>query len=319
MAATWGHANYSIYAERDGAIAGVLPLFLVDGGALGLFGGRKLVSSPNAVYGGIVAGDEDAWAALAERARQLAIGLGASYLELRDRDEDRWGEPCGMVRERGLYVGFERAIVDDAAGLMRSFPRDVRRMVRIGMDAGLEAVAGGAEFLDVFYDLYAQNVRRHGTPVFPKELFKRFLGEFAGQCDILLVREGGGRGRAAAAVMSFYYRGTVMPYYAGADPRFYPLGVNNFMYAELMRRAVLRGCGRFDFGRSKLGTGACEFKRGWKMEERRLNYGYLLFGLDAAPGLNPLNPRFRFSIEAWKRLPLGVTKLLGPAIAKYLP
>ena len=75
-----------------------------------------------------------------------------------------------------------------------------------------------------------------------------------------------GRPRVAGGVLSFYFRETVMPYYGGAYAEFYRAGVNNFMYWELMRHAARRGFTRFDFGRSKAGTGAYEFKRGWGME-----------------------------------------------------
>ncbi|MBK6795502.1 MAG: hypothetical protein IPG76_01510 [Acidobacteria bacterium] len=55
------------------------------------------------------------------------------------------------------------------------------------------------------------------------------------------------------------------------------------------------------------------------MNEKRLNYRYFHFGGGKAPEINPLNPKFRVFIEAWKRLPLSMTKLIGPRIVKYLP
>jgi hypothetical protein len=120
-------------------------------------------------------------------------------------------------------------------------------------------------------------------------------------------------------VLSFYFRGTVMPYYAGAYSEFLRAGVNNFMYWELMRHAVTRGCTRFDFGRSKVGTGAHAFKRGWRMQEEPLWYDHILIADEKAPDLTPLNPRFHPAIEAWKRLPLGVTTIVGPLVSRHLP
>ena len=112
---------------------------------------------------------------------------------------------------------------------------------------------------------------------------------------------------------------SVLPYYAGAYAEFYRAGINNFMYAELMRHSAARGFTRFDFGRSKRGTGAYEFKRGWGMQEHALPYQVQLVKARALPNLNPANPKYKLLIEAWKRLPLGLTKLLGPPIVKYLP
>ena len=317
---TWGHRSFCLYAERGGEITGVLPLFLVKGGIPGLFYGSMLVSSPNAVYGGVLGDDQATYQLLIQRAREIAIEQKVDYLELRQTAEADFKDDDATSDTVGLYVTFESAIAVDDGDRMRGYPGDVRRMIRIGMAAGLYAVRGGEELLDEFYEVYASSVRNLGTPVFPKRLFLEFLRAFPESCDILAVRQArGGGGRPAGAVMSFYFRDCVMPYYAGAYPEFHRAGINNFMYSELMRLSAGRGYTRFDFGRSKKGTGSYRFKRGWKMNEKQLNYRCFHFGGGKAPEINPLNPKFRVFIEAWKRLPLSLTKLIGPRIVKYLP
>jgi FemAB-related protein (PEP-CTERM system-associated) len=310
----WRHQSHSIFAERNGRIVGVAPLFRVANSPLGPLFGSRLVSTPNAVYGGVVAEDAPARAALIKTARSLAKDLRVDYLELRDtreRDSD-----TSDFRRYDLYVAFERPITPDEDALMKSFPRDVRRMIRLGAQGGLSSQIGREELLDDFYDVYAASVRRLGTPVYPKRLFAEFLREFPEACDILLVKQGE---RVAGGALSFYFRDTVAPYYGGAYPEFHGVGVNNFMYWELMRAAARRGYARFDFGRSKRGSGSYEFKRGWGMTERPLPYHFLLARADRLPELNPMNPKFKLLIETWKRLPLGFTKLIGPMIVKYLP
>src|SRR5262249_37313006 len=192
----------------------------------------------------------------------------------------------------------------------------IRRMVRQALKHGMRSSLGREELLDDFYNVYATSVRNLGTPVFPKELFAEYLREFPESSDILIIRQGD---RVAAGVLSFYFRNTVMPYYGGAYPEFYRMGVNNLMYWELMRRAGARGYTRFDFGRSKRNTGAYEFKRGWRMRERELPYKFFLVRSKKMPNLNPLNPKFKLMVEMWKRLPLQLTKLIGPKIVKHLP
>jgi FemAB-related protein (PEP-CTERM system-associated) len=309
---TWQHQSYSLSAERADAIVGVLPLFHVQS----RWFGSMLVSTPNAVYGGALGDDMDARRALITEAKQLALKLQVDYLELRDAGEvgDEADDP--ELRGKELYVTFEHPITTDEEALMRSFPRDLRRMVRQGPKHGLSSEVGREELLDEFYDVYATSVRNLGTPVFPKRLFAEYLREFPSACDILLIRQGR---QVAGAVMSFYFRDTVLPYYGGAYQEFYRAGVNNFMYWELMRRAAARGVTRFDFGRSKLGTGAYAFKQGWGMTERPLPYKYFLVRAKGLPNLNPTNPKFELMIAAWKRLPLSVTKLIGPRIVKNLP
>ena len=304
----WGHAPESLCAVENGELVGALPLFLVAGR---LFG-RRLISTPNAVYGGVVARSdavrEALLAAAVARARQLAV----EYLELR---EIGGAAAPGFLPEE-LYVGFACSLPAEEAARWAQLPRDVRRMIRQGEKHGLTAVAGREELLDEFYGVYAASVRNLGTPVFPKRLFAELLAAFPGSSDLLVIRQGS---RPAGAVLSFYFRETVYPYYGGAHRAFYRAGVNNFMYWALMNHAARRGCRRFDFGRSKRGTGACEFKRGWGMRETPLAYKYFLVRSRQAPNLNPLNPKYRLLVETWKRLPLSLTKWIGPRIVRNFP
>lgn len=305
---TWQHRQQSLVAERDGKLIGVLPLFQVRG-----WFGSMLVSTPNAVYGGAIADDAESRQALIAAAQKLAGELSVDYLELRDSQS---APPLNDFLLQELYVSFDHPIADNEEQLMSSFPRDVRRMIRLGEKSGFSSSLGRAELLDEFYDLYAASVRRLGTPVFPKKLFAAFLREFPTASDILLIRDGQ---RAIAAVLNFYFRDTVMPYYAGANPAYYRAGINNFLYWQLMRLSAARGFRRFDFGRSKRGTGAYEFKRGWRMTERELPYQFFLVRADKMPNLNPTNPKFNLMIEAWKRMPLWMTKLVGPKIVRNFP
>jgi hypothetical protein len=94
------------------------------------------------------------------------------------------------------------------------------------------------------------------------------------------------------------------------------LAANDFMYWEVMRRACERGCRVFDFGRSKVGTGAYAFKRNWGFEPTPLVYQFRLGPGRAMPDLNPLNPKLRLLVAAWKRLPLRLANWLGPMIVK---
>ncbi len=312
LESSWPHRSRSIYAERDGDIVGVLPLFHVKS----RWFGSRLVSTPGAVYGGVVADTAETSRSLIMAAQNLALDLGVDYLELRDTpltDEIQTGE---KFQRQDLYVSFLRSIFADEEALIRSFPRDIRRMIRQGPKHGLTSEIGREELLDDFYQVYATSVRNLGTPVFPRKLFAEFLRRFPDHSDILIIRQSN---MVAGGVLSFYFRDTVLPYYGGAYPEFYRTGINNFMYWELMRAAALRGYSSFDFGRSKRDTGAYEFKRGWGMTERALPYKYFLVRAQEIPNLNPTNPKFKLMIGMWKHLPLGVTKLVGPWIVKNLP
>ena len=86
-----------------------------------------------------------------------------------------------------------------------------------------------------------------------------------------------------------------------------------------MSDAASKGYRVFDFGRSKKDTGPYHFKRHWGFEPRPLCYQYELCRIREIPDLSPANPRYRKTIELWRRLPLWATKVLGPHIVKNIP
>ena len=125
-------------------------------------------------------------------------------------------------------------------------------------------------------------------------------------------------GRALSSVLSFYFRGEVLPYYAGDFEPARELAANDFKYWELMRRACARGLKVFDYGRSKLGTGSYAFKKNWGFEPTPLHYEYCLYKRDDVPQNNPSNARYKLLIATWRRLPLAVANWLGPFVVRNL-
>ena len=306
---TFRHTIWPLLAERDGQVVGLLPLALVRSR---LFG-SMLVSTPVAVYGGVLADDEPARHALVDAALAAAHRLAVDYLELRNAGlEDH--DPRLHALQR--YVTFEHPLVDDEAALLSSLPGKVRNMIRKGRRQGLRSELGREALLDEFYHLFTLNQRQLGTPVQPKRLFLELLREFPADTDILIVRLGS---RPIGTTLNLYFRDSVMPHYGAADPAALGTGVSNFMYWELMRCSAARGYRRFDFGRSKLGSGSWAFKHHWKMRERPLPYRYAPLRGSALPDLSPVNPRFSLAIATWKRLPLPLTRWLGPPLVRFIP
>lgn len=302
----FGHRCFFLYAERDGVIEGVLPLAQIKSR---LFG-HSVASLPFAVYGGVVAQNDEAAAALEAEAEKVARGLGADHLEYRYLGTTRHAD----WPRQDLYVTFRKAILPDEEANMLAIPRKQRAMVRKGMGNGLKAEIDPNA--DRFFDLYADNVLRHGTPAMPKKYFQALLDEFGADAEVLTVT--GPDGRPLSSVLSFYFRDEVLPYYAGDDEAARGLAANDFKYWELMRRACARGLKVFDYGRSKQGTGPYSFKKNWGFEPQPLSYEYRLFTRDAIPQNNPNNPKYQLMIKAWRKLPIGVANWLGPFIVKNL-
>lgn len=235
--------------------------------------------------------------------------LGAEFLEYR-RPARRH---CDWAFRDDLYVTFERNIAPREEENLKQIPRKQRAVVRKAIDAGLESEIDGS--VDRFYPLYAETVHRLGTPVFSKSYFRNLMDEFGADCDVLTVSD---KGRPVSSVLNFYFRDRVMPYYAGAGEGAREVGANDFMYWRLMRHAVDRGYGTFDFGRSKIGSGPYAFKKNWGFEPIPVVHEYHVADGGAVPEINPRNPKYRLMIAAWKRLPLAVANALGPYIVRNI-
>jgi FemAB-related protein (PEP-CTERM system-associated) len=304
LARAFEHRTHYLLAERQGAIVGVLPLAEVKS----LLFGHALVSTPFCVYGGIVADDDTAHSALTEAACALARELGVDHLEMRNRRRKHPEWPA-----KDLYVTFRKPIDPDSEKNMLAIPRKQRAMVRKGIKEELRAEID--ERVDRHYDLYAESLRNLGTPVFAKRYLEILKDVFGEACDIVTILKGD---RAVASVLNFYFRDEVLPYYGGGTQEARAVAGNDFMYWQVMERAREKGCRIFDYGRSKRGTGAFDFKTYWGFEPEQLHYEYYLVKRKEMPNLSPTNPRFGKAIELWRKLPLKFTQLAGPPVAKYL-
>jgi FemAB-related protein (PEP-CTERM system-associated) len=299
------HNTYFLFAHADGKIQGVLPL----GEIRSRLFGHSLTGLPFAVYGGAAVSNARAREALEREAQLLAQSLGAEHLELRHTESHHPDWP-----QQDLYVTFRKEILPTEEANMLALPRKQRAMVRKGIKLGLSAQVDANA--NRFFALYADNVRRHGTPAMPKRYFQALMDTFGADCEVLTVCSA--EGVPLSSVLSFYFRDEVMPYYAGDDTAARDLAANDFKYWELMRRACARGLKVFDYGRSKVGTGPYAFKKNWGFEPKPLHYEYCLYKRDSIPQNNPNNAKYRLLIAAWKRLPLPVANWLGPFIVRNL-
>ncbi len=300
-----GHPAHCLYAhDAGGRVLGVLPMAQVRSR---LFG-NALISVPFAVYGGVAAATAQAAEALEHAARELANELAVDWLELRNRQA-----PAGGAVADCLYVTFRKPIPGDEEANLKAIPRKQRAMVRKGIQAGLSARIDAD--VGTFYGMYSESVRNLGTPVLSRRWYQGLAEAFGERCDVLTVMHGD---RPVSSVLSFYFRDEVLPYYGGGGPRARALKANDYMYYALMNHAAARGARVFDYGRSKDGAGSYAFKKNWGFEPQPLHYQYHLVRAQAPPALNPNNPKYRLAISVWQRLPLPVTRVVGPVVAKYL-
>jgi len=299
-----GHKPHYLLARSSGEIVAILPLAQVKS----LLFGNALISTPFCVQGGVLSVNQDAAFALEAAAVELAKQLKVDYLELRGTCHNKESFLC-----KDLYVNFKKEIDPDPEKNLAEIPRKQRAMVRKGINNNLQGEWD--QGIERFYRAYSESVRNLGTPVFPKKYFSVLRDVFGDAISILTISA---KQELIASVLSFRFKDCIMPYYGGGVETARSVKGNDFMYWELMKRSAEDGFHWFDYGRSKKGTGSYSFKKNWGFEAQELHYYYYLVGAKKVPELNPLNPKYRFFIAAWQKLPLAVANFIGPFLARNL-
>ncbi|MEO0418071.1 MAG: FemAB family XrtA/PEP-CTERM system-associated protein [Pseudomonadota bacterium] len=304
-----GQEAAGIITEQMGAITGWLPLTQVRS----MLFGKALVSSGFAVGGGLCVASEEARRPLVEAAQNLACEKGFAHLELRG---GALPEGEGWRQWDDKHCGFERALAADDEAELLAIPRKSRAEVRKGLKNDLEVKVGrGANDLRAHYAIYSESVRNLGTPVFPAKLFRAMLEAFPDESDILTVFKDNA---PISSVLNFYHDGAVLPYWGGGTYAARGARSNELMYYKLMLHARRRGMHRFDFGRSKTGSGPYKYKKNWGFDPQPLAYAEWTAPGHEARDIDPTSEAFSRKIELWKKLPLPIANAIGPFIARGL-
>ena len=305
----YGYETERLVAKKDGKIVGVCPIVDVNSPIFG----RSLISTAFTVGGGIVADDGQIAAQLAAAAVEMGAARNVQYIELRSEK--------AVLRDwrtkDSVYAGFRKEMPVKTEERLLAIPRKRRAEVRKALKFAAEGrlTIRFEQDVDTFHKIYAQSLRNLGTPVFSKKFAKALIDAFGDSAEIAIVE---GDGEPIAALLSFYFRNRVMPYYVGAVGNARALRVFDFLYWSLMERAAEQGANIFDFGRSKIGTPHFDYKKLWGFEPEPLAYQYALVKAGDVPDVNPNNPKFKLVSESWKKLPLPVANAVGPLLARHL-
>ena len=301
---TLGHSSYYLLAKSNKEIVGVFPLVHIKSK---LFG-SALISVPFGVYGGVLANDANIQSDLIQQAIDLAQRLNVDYVETREmRDSGLdW-------KTKDLYVTFRKNLLSTEDENLKAIPRKQRAMVRKAIKYGLTSTWDTN--VDRFYAMYSESVRNLGTPVLSKTYYQTLFDVFADKCSVLTILDDG---VPVSSVLNFYFKDQVLPFYGGGTAGARNCNANDFMYWELMRLSLEQGVKVFDFGRSKNGAGSFRFKKHWGFEPEPLFYRFHLIKARQVPDLSPVNPKFQLAVKMWQKLPLAVSRTLGPIIARNL-
>ena len=301
----YGMDSHYLLAKDGDRVTGALALFEIRHPIFGHY----LATSVFGNDGGLFHDSDAARDALLGEARALAGRLNVSHLAIRTR---------GAVLD-GFHVdrGYQASVLD-LAGIaddaLNRLPATTRNQVRRGMKEGF-TVATGADQIGAFHDVFHEHMRDLGSPAHGMRFYEAVQRHVGDRAEFYVVRDGA---TLVAGALLFSVNATAQNYHTVSLRRFNRRCPNYLLYWRMMEASYARGLHTFDMGRSEAGSGQAKFKDNWGTRAVQLCYNYHLVRATSVPRLSPSNPKFRIAIAAWSRLPVFVTRALGPRLISGL-
>ncbi|MGS2721736.1 FemAB family XrtA/PEP-CTERM system-associated protein [Paraglaciecola aestuariivivens] len=303
------HPNSSVIAIDQGEVVGVLPCVAMQKP----WAKVSYCSLPYCDLGHALANNPSIVQGLQHFAlAQLAQKNGQSF-EYRDTHNHL---PDGDLT--GQKVRMLLTLPDTADDLMASFKSKLRSQIRKAEKNGLHyQIATSPEKIHDFYQIFAINMRKLGSPVHSKAWFEALLEHYAEHIILSVVYKDSTP--VGAGIVLLNGKKAAIPW-ASTVAQYNKLAPNMLLYWSLLEYVIQQGYSEFDFGRSTYNEGTYKFKRQWGAEPMPLAWSNLVAEqpeLDKNTSLKV--SKIRTLVEkAWAKLPLGITTHLGPKIRKHI-
>ena len=272
-------------------------------------------------YGGPLCDNAQIESQITLRARQAAEQEGVKRLELRGLYQRPINTDWNISEEKAsMWLALPTDNNSDT--LLKSFKAKLRSQILKGYTEDISVKVGNTELINDYYAVFARNMRDLGTPVYSKRLFSRLLQALEGQAWIVLVSHQGKPASAAFLIktgdrMEIPWASTIRDY-----NRF---GLNMVLYWEVLKLSCEQTCAIFDFGRSSIDASTYKFKKQWGTQPiQHYWYAYepstvLNKSTESIRKVSTDNPKLQLLIACWKRLPIWLSKIIGPHIVKLIP
>jgi FemAB-related protein (PEP-CTERM system-associated) len=304
---SFGHKTYYLMANDNDEVTGILPMVHLKS----FLFGSIFCSMPFLNFGGICADNGAAEDALLTEARQILKTSGGSYLELRHKKKSNADIPAKTHK-----VSMTLELDSNSDVLWNNFKTKQRQNIRRAYKNKLEIKVGKRECLMEFYKIMSIGWRDLGTPFYRLSFFENIFDAFSDAVEIFLVYHDG---RPIATAFIGLFRDTVEGMWTYSLREFAILQTNYLLYWEMIKRACEKEYKLFHLGRSTSETGATFYKKKWNAVTKQLYWEYVLNKESKVPDLTVDNPKYDLAIKVWKNLPVAITRLIGPSLAKSIP
>ncbi len=300
---------YLLYKE-DSLIKGVCPLFLMRD----IFRKKYLISNPFANFAGILADNKHTEIIIIDYIKELSKKFNVEYSQLRGKGNIIDSEN-NCILTKDYFVTLCLDLSPGENGLWERLGPRNRNKIRTAEKSGFSVDAGN-NCLSEFYAVFAKNMLHLGTPSFPVYFFAKILEHFPNNTNIFVIKY---NGIVVSGMFLFWFKDIISEPWVSSLRSYNKYYINNFLYWEAIKFAIVKGFKYFDFGRSTRGSGTYNFKEQWGAEASPLTYQYILGRAKNVADVNARENKYGLFINIWKRLPEAVSNFVGPKIVRYLP
>ncbi len=304
-------SKYIISKNKDGMINGALPLFLARG-----ILGKRLISTPYAVYTGILADHEIVKKELLDYAKELALKEKVDFMEIREEKESDYPSDFQMKKK---VFNFSLNLTPNHEDIWKKLPKNsVRWGIKKAQSSRLTWSRGHSESdLSQFYKLFLITRKIRGVPAYPYSYFKDIIEQFEDKVKIYTAYLSD---KPVASIFLIKYNHEVRYAFAGAIHKreIMQLQPYHLLLWEAIKEACKDGFTRFNFGGATLDTndgGLYDFKKKWADEIFEIpSYFYLNETKNIPDGEGKFV--FKCAMAVWKKLPLSWINFLSPFVIK---
>lgn len=345
-AVSGSHRDYSIQNSKfsiensSTEIVGILPLIHLKH----FLFGNNLISIPFFDLGGVLADDENVEKELIIEAINLGQKMKVDNIELRHQKPLSWLNNDGSLKyakfpldsdfssltsdsslssapsslqftTRSHKVRMLLDLPETSEMLMKTFKAKLRSQIKKPIKEGLTSKIGGIELLNDFYTVFAINMRDLGSPVHSKKMIKMVLETFPEQAKIVMIYK---EKQPLACSVIVGSNDILENPWASALRQYGRLAPNMLLYWTMLEYACDNGYKHFDFGRSTPDEGTYKFKKQWGAKPSTLHWQYIYIKGEPEDESATEKSKFDKAIQYWQKLPVGVTKVIGPMIRKNI-
>lgn len=307
----YGSVSQGLIAIAGQRVVGVLPMIELNSPIFG----RIFCGMPFFGHGGMLADDALVVEALASEAARRATMRGAKYIELRHLIdlELGWFERRDKTN---MILELPQVSSELFKGLKKKRRDKLKAQIRRPEKAGHIVRDGRHDLLHPFWLVYSENLRDLGSPAHSEKLFAIILDVFGAAARTFVVFDDEDPIAGGIVVGG---QGTLEIPCASSLRSHNATSPNMMLYARVLQFACDAGYQHFNFGRSTINAGTYRFKKQWGAEPAPLIYDIWQPLGSPSPELKPDNPKFQMAVKAWKRLPVGVARLVGPQLVRGIP